>query len=176
MDLPHWRNFPKIELGLLLVALVCAGFAPWRAEPGFPDRPLSESQKARLVRALRPIAPAVASVRLWSDGQPADVRYLVELAKLFELAGVRADVDDMHGRSGREQGVVIVVHDKDRPPGKGIALLRALRKGGLNPSFAQDPAGKDRSPDFAVAVLGPSRPEGVGSTETAALRRRSSSP
>ena len=39
------------------------------------ERQLSDSQKARLVRTLRPVAPALANVQLWSDDHPENVRY-----------------------------------------------------------------------------------------------------
>ena len=83
IDLPQ-RNFPGIEIGLLLVALVCAGFAPWRADQSSSERQLSDSQKARLVRTLRPIAPALANVQVWSDDLPENVRYRLELTKVFQ--------------------------------------------------------------------------------------------
>ena len=70
--------------------------------------------------------------------------------------------------SAREQGLVIVVHDKDRPPQKAIALLRALRKGGLDPSFAQDARLEDRPQAFILAVARPARQGGLGSVEAAA--------
>jgi hypothetical protein len=151
---------------LLLVALVCAGFTPWRAEHISSERQLSDTQKVRLVRMLRPIAPTLANVQLWSDDLPENVRYRLELTKLFEAVGVRTDAAGLHGQYG--QGLVIVVHDKERPPQKAVALVRALRKGGLDPSLAQDARLADRPQDFAVAVSRPVRQAGFGSTEAAA--------
>ncbi len=165
-----WRRFSGIEVGLLIAALVCAGFTPWRAEQGPSEGQLSDPQKARLVRTLRPIAPTLANVPLWSDDLPESVRYRLELTRIFESVGVRTDAGDLHDHavSAREVGLVIVVRDKDRPPQKSIALLRALRKGGLDASFAQDARLADRPQDFAVAVIGPVRQGGSGATETAA--------
>ena len=74
IDLPR-RNFPGIEIGLLFVALVCAGFAPWRVDRISSERQLSDYQKTRLVRTLRPVAPALENVQLWSDDHPENVRY-----------------------------------------------------------------------------------------------------
>jgi hypothetical protein len=168
IDFPR-QNFPGIEIGLLLVALVCAGFAPWRADQSSSERQLSDSQKTRLVRTLRPIAPALANVQLWSDDLPENVRYRLELIKVFQAAGVRTDaVDPTRAASTREQGLVIVVHDKDRPPQKAIALLRALRKGGLDPSFAQDARLEDRPQAFILGVARPARQGGLSAVEAAA--------
>jgi hypothetical protein len=173
----HWlridflrRNFPGIEIGLLLAALVCAGFAPWRADQISSERQLSDSQKARLARTLRPIAPALANVQLWSDDLPENVRYRLELTKLFEAVGVRTDAADLHGQYG--QGLVIVVHDKERPPQKAIALVRALRKGGLDPSLAQDARLADRPQDFIVGVARPGRQGGLSAVEAASASAR----
>ena len=169
----HWprlhlprRNFLGIEFGLLLVALVCACFTPWRAGQISSERPLSDTQKVRLVRMLRPIAPMLANVQLWSDDLPENVRYRLELTKLFEAVGVRTDAADLQGRY--RQGLVIVVHDKERPPLKAIALMRALRRGGLDPSLAQDTRLAGRQQDFTVAISRPVRQRGFGSTEAAA--------
>lgn len=168
IDFPR-RNFPGIEIGLLLVAIVCAGFAPWRTDQISSERQLTDSQKARLARTLRPIAPALANVQVWSDDHPANVRYRLELTKVFQAAGVRTDaVDPTRAVSAREQGLVIVVHDKDRPPQKAIALLRALRKGGLDPSFAQDARLDDRPQAFLLGVARPARQGGLGAVEAAA--------
>jgi hypothetical protein len=162
---------------LLFVALVCAGFAPWRADQSSTERQLSDSQKARLVRTLRPVAPALANVQLWSDDHPENVRYRLELTRIFQTAGVRTDAANLVGQNGteptravsaREQGLVIVVHDKDRPPQKAIALLRALRKGGLAPSFAQDARLEDRPQAFILGVARPARQGGLSSVEAAA--------
>jgi hypothetical protein len=125
----HWlridlerRNIPGIEIGLLFAALVCAGFAPWRADQSSSVRQLSDSQKTRLVRTLRPVAPALANVQLWSDDHLENVRYRLELTRIFQIAGVRTDAANLLGQNGteptravsaREQGLVIVVHDKD---------------------------------------------------------------
>jgi hypothetical protein len=162
---------------LLFAALVCAGFAPWRADQSSSERQLSDSQKARLVRTLRPVAPALANVQLWSDDHPENVRYRQELTRIFQTAGVRTDAASLPSQSGteptratsaREQGLVIVVHDKDRPPQKAIALLRALRKGGLDPSFAQDARLEDRPQAFILGVARPARQGGRGAVEAAA--------
>ena len=126
IDLPR-RSFPGIEIGLLFAALVCAGFAPWRADQSSSERQLSDSQKTRLVRTLRPVAPALENVQLWSDDHPENVRYRQELTRIFQTAGVRTDAANLPSQNGteptraiaaREQGLVIVVHDKDRPPGR----------------------------------------------------------
>ena len=130
---------------------------------------IERSQKARLVRTLRPIAPALANVQVWSDDHPENVRYRLELTKVFQAAGVRTDaVDPMRAVSLREQGLVIVVHDEDGPPQKAIALLRALRKGGLDPSFAQDARLDDRPQAFILGVARPARHGGLGAVEAAA--------
>jgi cytochrome oxidase assembly protein ShyY1 len=172
----HWlriglprRNFPGIDIGLLSVALVCAGFAPWRAGQSSPERQLSDPQEARLVRTLRPIAPALANVQVWSDDHPENVRYRLELTKVFRAAGVRTDAVDLTRTvAEREQGLVIVVHDQDRPPQRAIALLRALRKGGLDPSFAPDARLGDRPPAFILGVARPARQGGLSAIEAAA--------
>lgn len=174
----HWlrlprRNVPGIEIGLPLAALICAGFAPWRADQISFERQLSEPQKARLVRTLRPIAPALANVQVWSDDRPENVRYRLELTEVFQAAGVRMDaVDPMGTVPAREQGLAIVVHDKSQPPQKAIALLRALRKGGLDPSFAQVAREDDRPKAFILAVARPARQGGIGAVEAAAAPAR----
>jgi hypothetical protein len=171
----HWlridflRNIPGIEIGLLLIAIVCAGFAPWRADQSSSERQLNDSQKARLVRTLGPIAPALANVQVWSDDHPENVRYRLELIKVFQAAGVRTDaVDPTRAVSAREPGLLIVVHDKDRPPQKAIALLRALRKGGLDPSFTQDAGLEDRPQAFILGVARPARQGNPSVVEAAA--------
>lgn len=160
------RRFLGIEFGFLLVALVCVGFTPWRMEQ-ISSEQLNESQKARLVRMLRPIAPTLATVQLWSDELPANVHYRLELAKLFEAVGVRTDAADLHGQY--RQGLVVVVQDKGRPPQKAVALVRALRKAGLDPSLAQDASLADRPQDVIVSIARPNRQGGVRSVEAAAV-------
>ena len=176
IDLPR-RSFPGIEIGLLFAALVCADFAPWRTDQSSSERQLSDSQKTRLVRTLRPVAPVLENVQLWSDDHPENVRNRQELTRMFQTAGVRTDAANLPSQNGteptraiaaREQGLVIVVHDKDRPPQKAIALLRALRKGGLDPSFAQDARLDDRPQAFTLGVARPARQGGLGAVEAAA--------
>ena len=164
----------RIELGLLLVVLVYAGFAGWqgehaaaaaetRAHDTDTGRHLSENQKARLIRTLKPIGTTIPAIRVWSGYPSEHVQYCMELMDVFHTAAIRI-VNERVGERywphltqslpTEDRGLIIGVYNKDRPPEKAITFARALRKAGFAPSFARDSSLEEHSQRFSFGVLG----------------------
>ena len=167
-----------VQITALFAALFYSGFLAWREEHAEKlvleshisatgqrqDRHLTEDQKAKLKAAITPIADKLLPVVVMGTRESESLQYATEFMPVFHEAGLRMPNYTSPQRYGAvptditstaPRGILLGVHDKDRPPAGAIALRKALEQAIFPSSYVV--LLYDGDPEEFVFVVGPPR-------------------